>query len=73
MAGGKAVALRPRSNPGQLVFIDIIAPRRGAWPADAALFSVGATNLGHLFEKTGVTRQADLVKIVAGFATPFAV
>jgi DNA-binding CsgD family transcriptional regulator/PAS domain-containing protein len=30
------------------------------------------THLGHLFEKTGVTRQADLVKIVAGFSTPFA-
>jgi DNA-binding CsgD family transcriptional regulator len=29
------------------------------------------THLGHLFEKTGVTRQADLVKIVAGFSTPF--
>ena len=28
------------------------------------------THLGHLFEKTGVTRQADLVKIVAGFSTP---
>jgi hypothetical protein len=24
------------------------------------------------FKKTGVTRQADLVKIVAGFSTPFA-
>jgi DNA-binding CsgD family transcriptional regulator/PAS domain-containing protein len=31
------------------------------------------THLGHLFEKTGVTRQADLVKIVAGFSTPIAV
>jgi len=30
------------------------------------------THLGRLFEKTGVTRQADLVKIVAGFSTPFA-
>jgi DNA-binding CsgD family transcriptional regulator/PAS domain-containing protein len=30
------------------------------------------THLGHLFEKTGVTRQAGLVKIVAGFSTPFA-
>jgi DNA-binding CsgD family transcriptional regulator len=30
------------------------------------------THLGHLFEKTSVTRQADLVKIVAGFSTPFA-
>jgi DNA-binding CsgD family transcriptional regulator len=28
------------------------------------------THLGHLFEKTGVARQADLVKIVAGFSTP---
>jgi DNA-binding CsgD family transcriptional regulator len=30
------------------------------------------THLGRLFEKTSATRQADLVKIVAGFATPFA-
>jgi DNA-binding CsgD family transcriptional regulator len=28
------------------------------------------THLNHLFEKTGAGRQADLVKIVAGFATP---
>jgi len=28
------------------------------------------THLGRLFEKTGAGRQADLVKIVAGFATP---
>jgi DNA-binding CsgD family transcriptional regulator len=28
------------------------------------------THLGHLFVKTGTGRQADLVKIVAGFATP---
>jgi DNA-binding CsgD family transcriptional regulator/PAS domain-containing protein len=30
------------------------------------------THLGRLFEKTGVSRQADLVKIVAGFSTPLA-
>jgi DNA-binding CsgD family transcriptional regulator len=30
------------------------------------------THLGRLFEKTGVGRQADLVKIVAGFSTPLA-
>jgi DNA-binding CsgD family transcriptional regulator len=30
------------------------------------------THLGRLFEKTGVDRQADLVKVVAGFATPLA-
>ena len=28
------------------------------------------THLGHVFAKTGVTRQADLVKLVAGFASP---
>jgi DNA-binding CsgD family transcriptional regulator len=28
------------------------------------------THLGRLFEKTGVDRQADLVRVVAGFATP---
>ena len=28
------------------------------------------THLRHLFEKTGTSRQADLVKIVAGFASP---
>jgi DNA-binding CsgD family transcriptional regulator/PAS domain-containing protein len=30
------------------------------------------THLGRLFEKTGAGRQADLVKIAAGFAVPFA-
>ena len=31
------------------------------------------THVGHLFEKTGASRQADLVKLVAGFSTPLAV
>ena len=31
------------------------------------------THVGRLFEKTGVSRQADLVKLVAGFSTPLAV
>jgi DNA-binding NarL/FixJ family response regulator len=30
------------------------------------------THLSRLFEKMAVGRQADLVKIVAGFSTPFA-
>jgi DNA-binding CsgD family transcriptional regulator len=30
------------------------------------------THLGRLFEKTGAVRQADLVKLVAGYATPLA-
>ena len=28
------------------------------------------THLAHLYEKTGARRQADLVKLVAGFANP---
>jgi DNA-binding CsgD family transcriptional regulator len=31
------------------------------------------THVGHLFEKTGLRRQADLVKLVAGYTTPLAV
>ena len=31
------------------------------------------THVGRLFEKTGAGRQADLVKVVAGFSTPLAV
>ncbi len=30
------------------------------------------THLGHLFQKTGVRRQTDLVKLVAGFSSPIA-
>src|SRR6185436_14504859 len=30
------------------------------------------THLGRVFEKTGAGRQADLVKLVAGFSTPLA-
>ena len=29
------------------------------------------THLGRLYQKTGTRRQADLVKLVAGFSTPF--
>jgi DNA-binding CsgD family transcriptional regulator len=28
------------------------------------------THLGRVFEKTGTTRQADLVKLVAAYASP---
>ncbi|MGB8758959.1 MAG: LuxR C-terminal-related transcriptional regulator, partial [Pseudolabrys sp.] len=31
------------------------------------------THVGRLFEKTGASRQADLVKLVAGYSTPLAV
>jgi DNA-binding CsgD family transcriptional regulator/PAS domain-containing protein len=42
----------------------------------AVLLGVGdgtiRTHLNHVFEKTGAKRQADLVKLVTGYATPFA-
>ena len=48
----------------------------GGVPEVAASLGVAATtiktHLGRLFAKTGVSRQADLVKLVAGFATPLA-
>jgi len=48
----------------------------GAVPEVAAALGVAATtvktHLGRLFAKTGATRQADLVKLVAGYATPLA-
>ncbi len=31
------------------------------------------THVGRLFEKTGASRQADLVKLVAGYSTPLVV
>jgi DNA-binding CsgD family transcriptional regulator len=46
----------------------------GGVPEVAASLGVAVTtiktHLGRLFEKTGVGRQADLVKLVAGFSTP---
>jgi DNA-binding CsgD family transcriptional regulator len=46
----------------------------GGVPQVAAALGVAdttiKTHLGRLFEKTGANRQADLVKLVAGYATP---
>jgi DNA-binding CsgD family transcriptional regulator len=46
----------------------------GGVPETAAALGVAEstvkTHLGNLFVKTGTRRQADLVKVVAGFATP---
>lgn len=46
----------------------------GGVPEVAATLGVAATtiktHLGRLFEKTGAKRQADLVKLAAGYATP---
>lgn len=49
----------------------------GGIPEVAAALGVAdltvKTHVGRLFEKTGANRQADLVKLVAGFSTPLAV
>jgi DNA-binding CsgD family transcriptional regulator/PAS domain-containing protein len=54
-----------------LAIVDI-----GGAPEVAAALGVAVTtiktHLSRLFEKTGVGRQADLVKLVAGFSTPLA-
>jgi hypothetical protein len=46
----------------------------GGVPETAGALGIGdatvKTHLGRLFEKTGAKRQADLVKLVAGFSNP---
>jgi DNA-binding CsgD family transcriptional regulator len=46
----------------------------GGVPEVAEVLGIAAstvkTHLGHVYQKTGLARQADLVKLVAGFSTP---
>ncbi|WP_407183866.1 LuxR C-terminal-related transcriptional regulator [Bradyrhizobium centrosematis] len=70
-----AIAAAFRLTPSELrVLMAII--EIGGVPDIAAKLGVAETtvktHLGRLFEKTGAGRQADLVKIAAGFAVPFA-
>jgi DNA-binding CsgD family transcriptional regulator/PAS domain-containing protein len=68
---GLAYKLTPTELRVLLAIVEV-----GGVPEVAAALGIAEstvkTHLGHLFEKTGATRQADLVKIVAGFSTPFA-
>jgi DNA-binding CsgD family transcriptional regulator len=68
---GKLYKLTPTELRVLLAIVDI-----GGVPEVAASLGVAVTtiktHLGRLFEKTGVGRQADLVKLVAGFSTPLA-
>jgi DNA-binding CsgD family transcriptional regulator len=68
---GRAYKLTPTELRVLLAIVEV-----GGVPEVAVALGIAEstvkTHLGHLFEKTGVTRQADLVKIVAGFSTPFA-
>ena len=65
---GTMYKLTPTELRVLLAIVDI-----GGVPEVAAALGVAATtiktHLSRLFQKTGVGRQADLVKLVAGFST----
>jgi DNA-binding CsgD family transcriptional regulator len=69
---GKLYSLTPAELRVLLAIVDV-----GGIPEVAAAFGVAdstiRTHVGRLFDKTGTARQADLVKLVAGFSTPLAV
>ena len=66
---GKTFKLTPTELRVLLAIVEV-----GGVPEVAAALGVAVTtvktHLGRLFEKTGAMRQADLVKLVAGYATP---
>ena len=66
---GEAFKLTPTELRVLLAIIEV-----GGVPEVATAFGVAdttvRTHVNRLFEKTGATRQADLVKLVAGYATP---
>lgn len=68
---GKTFGLTPTELRVLLAIVEV-----GGVPQVAAALGVAETtiktHLGRLFEKTGASRQADLVKLVAGFSTPLA-
>lgn len=68
---GETFKLTPTELRVLLAIIEV-----GGIPEVATAFGVAdttvRTHVNRLFEKTGATRQADLVKLVAGYATPLA-
>lgn len=68
---GSAFKLTPTELRVLLAIVEV-----GGIPEVATAFGVAdttiRTHVGRLFEKTGVARQADLVKLVAAYATPVA-
>jgi DNA-binding CsgD family transcriptional regulator/PAS domain-containing protein len=68
---GRMYKLTPAELRVLLAIVDV-----GGVPEVAATLGVASTtiktHLNRLFEMTGVCRQADLVKLVAGFSTPLA-
>ncbi|MCK1387184.1 LuxR family transcriptional regulator [Bradyrhizobium sp. 21] len=77
-----ALAMPPRSEALRHAFkltpmelrVLLAIVELGGIPQVAAALGVAATTIRthvrHLFEKTGTARQADFVKLVAGYATP---
>jgi len=68
---GNAFRLTPTELRVLLAIVEV-----GGIPEVATAFGVAdttiRTHVSRLFEKTGTSRQADLVKLVAGYATPLA-
>ena len=68
---GSAFKLTPTELRVLMAIVEI-----GGVPEVASAFGIAdttvRTHVTHLFEKTGTSRQADLVKLVAGYATPLA-
>ena len=66
---GSAFKLTPTELRVLLAIVEV-----GGVPEVATAFGIAATtvrtHVTRLFEKTGTSRQADLVKLVAGYATP---
>jgi len=66
---GKTFKLTPTELRVLLAIVEV-----GGIPEVAAALGVAdttvRTHVSRLFEKTGTARQADLVKLVAGYATP---
>ncbi|WKA26882.1 helix-turn-helix transcriptional regulator [Bradyrhizobium roseum] len=68
---GSAFKLTPTELRVLMAIVEV-----GGVPEVASAFGIAdttvRTHVTHLFEKTGTSRQADLVKLVAGYATPLA-
>jgi DNA-binding CsgD family transcriptional regulator/PAS domain-containing protein len=68
---GSAFKLTPTELRVLMAIVEV-----GGVPEVAAAFGIAdttvRTHVTRLFEKTGTSRQADLVKLVAGYATPLA-
>jgi DNA-binding CsgD family transcriptional regulator len=69
----EAIAKAYKLTPTELRVLLAIVEVGGVPEVAEALGIAGTTvktHLGHLFDKTGTGRQADLVKLVAGFSSP---